>query len=339
MAFFDRSFDFVEDTTKLECFHFFDENDKQHFDEDDFKRLITSLLNQNGGTLSESVIKELFLSFDSNADNKIDANEFESLWNNFIIPLKHPVTALLVIDVQNDFIGGSLALKHGSAKQDGYEVVPIINELIEKMHFNVLVYSLDYHPANHISFYDNIKLYKLSNENEKSIEDIKLFDTVLFQGTNGKIEQKLWPKHCVSESWGSELHQNLRVPEESVLIYKGTKPDIDSYSAFWDNMKLAKTELDDLLKQKNVTHVLVCGLAYDYCVSSTALDALELGYAAIIIDDATRGIDENVIQLTKEKLASNNCIFASCSEIPNIVKGKDIRLEFAQVFAKSNKNN
>ncbi|GBL92715.1 Nicotinamidase [Araneus ventricosus] len=338
MAFFDFSLDFAEDSTKLECFSFFDENDKQHLDEDDFKRLIASLLNKNGDTLSESVIKELFVSFDNNADNKIDANEFENLWNNFINPLKHPVTALLVIDVQNDFIDGSLALKHCSAKQDGYEVVPIINDLIEKIQFNVLVYSLDHHPEDHISFYDNIKLYELSNENEKSIEDIKLFDTVLFHGPP-KMEQKLWPKHCVSQSWGSELHQNLKVPEDSVLIYKGTNPKIDSYSAFWDNMKLSKTELDDLLKQKKVTHVFVCGLAYDHCVSSTALDALQLGYATVIIDDATRGIDESIIELTKEKLAINNCVLAPCSEIDNIVKGKDIRLEFAQIFARSNTNN
>ncbi|KAF8781513.1 Nicotinamidase like protein [Argiope bruennichi] len=266
MAFFDRSLDFAENSTKLECFRYFDEKDKQYLDEQDFKRLIASLLNQNGDTLNESTIKELFVSFDSNADNKIDANEFENVWKNFLKPLKHPVTALLIIDVQNDFIDGSLALKNCSAKQDGYEVVPIINELIENIQFNVLVYSLDYHPEEHISFFDNIQLYELSNENEKSVGDLKLFDTVWFQGPP-KMEQKLWPKHCIAGTWGSELHQDLKVPEDSVFIYKGTNPKIDSYSAFWDNMKLFKTELNDLLKQKNVTHVFVCGLAYDHCVT------------------------------------------------------------------------
>ncbi|GIY01545.1 hypothetical protein CDAR_56711 [Caerostris darwini] len=338
MAFFERFVDFSNDSVKLECFRFFDLNEKQYLDASDFTRLIECLLNHNSATLTESIANDLFVSFDLDADKKINEHEFENVWHNWIKPLIQPVTSFLIIDVQNDFIDGSLALKNCPAKQDGSEIVPLINELINDIKFDVLAYSLDQHPADHISFFENFQLHKLSEDNKKNGEDFKLFDTVSFHGPP-QFKQILWPTHCVAGTWGEQFHPNLKVPEGSIIIHKGTDPKIDSYSAFRDNIKSSITELHQRLQERQVTHVFVCGLAYDHCVYSTALDALDLGYATVVIEDACRGTDVESIKRVQNILKSNNCVLAKLPEIEKFVNGKDIRIEFAMTLAKLNQRN
>lgn len=297
---------------------------------ENFNKLLSDLLTCADGKaydISDSKIKELFETFDKNKDGVLDDSEFENVSKHFIQPLTKPVTALLVIDVQYDFINGSLALKNCPAKQEACDVIPIINNLIDKYPFDVVVYTYDYHPEDHISFFENLKLYPLSEKN-KPVDDIVYFDTVLFKGPPEMI-QKLWPVHCVQNTKGSELHSELKVAKDSLAIYKGTNSAVDSYSAFFDNSKLTKTCLDEELKQRNVTHVFICGLAFDYCVSFTAIDAAELGYATVVIEDATRGTEENNILKMKEKLRSVNCVLADSCDIENLWNGKDIKPEFA----------
>lgn len=297
-----------------------------------FKKMLSDLLTGANGKaydVPDSKIKELFETFDRNKDGVLDDSEFQNVSKHFIQPLTKPITALLVIDVQNDFIDGSLALKNCPAKQEAYDVIPIINNLTDKYLFDVVVYTYDYHPEDHISFFENLKLYPLSEKN-KPIDDIFCFDTVLFKGPP-EMNQKLWPVHCVQNTKGSELHSELKVAKDSLAIYKGTNSAVDSYSAFFDNFKLTKTCLDEELKRKNVTHVFICGLAFDYCVSFTAIDAVELGYATVVIEDATRGTEESNILKMKEKLKSVNCVLADSCDIENLLNGKDIRPEFAFV--------
>lgn len=297
-----------------------------------FKKMLSDLLTGANGKaydVPESKIKELFETFDRNKDGVLDDSEFQNVSKHFIQPLTKPITALLVIDVQYDFIDGSLALKNCPAKQEAYDVIPIINNLIDKYPFDVVVYTYDYHPEDHISFFENLKLYPLSEQN-KPIDDIFCFDTVSFKGPP-EMNQKLWPVHCVQNTKGSELHSELKVAKDSLAIYKGTNSAVDSYSAFFDNFKLTKTCLDEELKRKNVTHVFICGLAFDYCVSFTAIDAVELGYATVVIEDATRGTEESNILKMKEKLKSVNCVLADSCDIQNLLNGKDIRPEFAFV--------
>lgn len=299
---------------------------------ENFKKLLSDLLTDADGKaydISDSKIKELFETFDRNKDGVLDDSEFENVSKHFIQPLTKPITALLVIDVQYDFIDGSLALKNCPAKQEACDVIPIINNLIDKYPFDVVVYTYDYHPEDHISFFENLKLYPLSEKN-KPIDNIVCFDTVLFKGPP-EMSQKLWPVHCVQNTKGSELHSELKVAKDSLAIYKGTNSAVDSYSAFFDNSKLTKTCLDEELKRRNVTHVFICGLAFDYCVSFTAIDAAELGYATVVIEDATRGTEESNILKMKEKLRSVNCVLADSCEIENLLNGKDIRPEFAFV--------
>lgn len=177
--------------------------------------------------------------------------------------------ALLVIDVQNCFIpGGSLAVKEGDA------IVPVINK-IAKAFANVVI-TQDWHTANHISFASQHK-------GKKPFEITKVK-----YGT-----QVLWPDHCVQGTEGAALHKDLAIPHAQLVIRKGFHQDTDSYSAFMEADRKTATGLAGYLKARGVKRVYLAGLATDFCVAWSALDARKAGFEATVIDDACRGIDLN----------------------------------------------
>jgi nicotinamidase/pyrazinamidase len=176
-------------------------------------------------------------------------------------------TALIIVDVQNDFIpGGALPTQRGD------EVVPVINRLQPR--FDLRVATQDWHPANHGSFAS-------MHPGRRPGEGIDL---------NG-LPQGLWPDHCVQESWGAELHPGLEMGRVDQIIRKGTDPEIDSYSGFFDNGRRKATGLETWLRAQEVTDVYITGLATDYCVLWTARDARELGFGTHVIEDACRGVE------------------------------------------------
>ena len=175
--------------------------------------------------------------------------------------------ALILVDIQNDFLpGGALAVPEGDM------IVPLVNELQEK--FDLVLATQDFHPANHGSFAAN-------HENRSPGEIIDL---------NG-LTQVLWPVHCVQHSEGAAFGKDLDLTRVAQVFRKGENPDIDSYSAFFDNGKRQKTGLEEYLKSKAVDTVYITGLATDYCVKFTALDAVALGFATYVIKDATRAVN------------------------------------------------
>ncbi len=175
-------------------------------------------------------------------------------------------SALIVVDVQNDFCpGGALAVPEGDA------VVPVINALAARFHNVVL--TQDWHPRGHASFAS-------SHPGRQPFETMAL----------AYGPQVLWPEHCVQGSTGAALHAGLRVDHAQLVIRKGFRPDIDSYSAFVEADRKTTTGLDGYLKARGITAVYVCGLATDFCVAWTALDARAAGYAVTVVEDACRGI-------------------------------------------------
>lgn len=142
----------------------------------------------------------------------------------------------------------------------------------------------------------------------------QVFDTVVFAGPP-PMKQRLWPRHCVQDSWGSELHKDLKVVDNAVKVYKGTNPEVDSYSVFWDNKKLSETTLNAQLKLKGTTDIYVCGLAYDVCVGATAIDAISSGYRTILVDDCCRGVDLKDIEHIKEMVVSSNGCIVNSNEV------------------------
>lgn len=175
--------------------------------------------------------------------------------------------ALIIVDIQNDFIpGGSLAVP------DGDKIISRINELQKK--FDLVVATQDWHPANHKSF--------ASQHDSKNP-----FDVIDLNG----LQQTLWPDHCIQSTKGAEFHKDLNTNKIEAIFRKGTNPEIDSYSGFFDNGRKKATGLHGYLQERKVTSVFVCGLAADFCVYYTALDALSLGYETTILDESTKAID------------------------------------------------
>ena len=178
-------------------------------------------------------------------------------------------SALIVVDVQNCFVdGGTLPVKGGA------DVVPVINKLAS--HFQNIVVTQDWHTPGHASF--------ASTHAGK-----KPFETVgLSYGT-----QVLWPDHCVQGSEDAALHKDLKLPTAQLIIRKGFHRDVDSYSAFEEADRKTATGLAAYLKARSIDTVFVTGLATDFCVAWTALDARKLGFTTYVIEDATRAIDLN----------------------------------------------
>lgn len=174
---------------------------------------------------------------------------------------------LAVIDVQNCFLpGGTLPVP------DGDKIIPIINRLAPA--FRHVVITQDWHTKGHISF-------------ASSHAGKKPFDTVtLPYGT-----QVLWPDHCIQGTADADLHKDLRIPHAQLVIRKGYRPHVDSYSAFLEADRKAMTGLSGYLKERGLKNVYLVGLATDFCVAWSALDAKRAGFSASVIEDATRGID------------------------------------------------
>ena len=177
--------------------------------------------------------------------------------------------ALLLVDIQSDFLpGGALAVPEGD------KVIPVANRL--QTHFDLVLATQDWHPAEHGSF--------AANHPGKQPGDII--------DLNG-LRQILWPVHCVQNTPGAAFAPGLDTSRFTQVFQKGTDPGIDSYGAFFDNGHRKATGLGDFLKARKVTDVFIAGLATDYCVKFTALDAVALGFRTHLLADACRGVNLN----------------------------------------------
>lgn len=178
-----------------------------------------------------------------------------------------PTDALLVIDLQRDFCpGGALAIAGGD------EIVPLVNRLAAR--FEHVILTQDWHPAGHISFASRHVGQRPYGEIEVSYG-----------------RQSLWPDHCVQGSPGAEFHAQLAIPHAELILRKGFRPEIDSYSAFLENDHRTPSGLAGYLRERGLRRLFLCGLAYDFCVRYSAVDGKNLGFETIVIGDATRGVD------------------------------------------------
>jgi nicotinamidase/pyrazinamidase len=187
--------------------------------------------------------------------------------------------ALVVVDMQNDFMeGGSLGVK-GS-----HSILPVVNSLLSK--FGLVIFTKDWHPSNHKSF--------ASQHEGKDI-----FDKIDLNG----LEQTLWPDHCVQNTIGSDLHSDIdfsKIDGDFYIFKKGTDPEVDSYSGFYDNGRRTSTGLKEFLEDRGISDIFICGLAGDYCCKNTAIDGSFEGFDTYFIMDATGFLgskDETLMEL------------------------------------------
>lgn len=175
--------------------------------------------------------------------------------------------ALILVDIQNDFCpGGALAVGEGD------QVVEVANRVASG--FELVVATQDWHPPEHKSF----------AANHEGCSPGQVIDL-------GGLDQVLWPVHCVQGSSGAAFHDDLELAAVARVFQKGTDPDIDSYSGFFDNGHRKSTGLADYLRSRDVDRVFVLGLATDYCVKLTALDAVAEGFAVTLVEDGCRGVE------------------------------------------------
>lgn len=197
-------------------------------------------------------------------------------------------TALLIVDAQYDFMpGGSLAVPGGD------KIIPVVNKLRDGVAWDFVVLSQDWHPSNHSSF-------AVNNDNAAPFSVKKL--------ASGE-DQVMWPVHCVQGSRGAEIHSEI-LREGDVVVRKGIDPEVDSYSAFFDNDKKRETELNRLFKERGIEVVVVVGLATDYCVSFTANHAIDLGYKTFLVLNGCAGIDEDGCKKAIEGLSARGAKIA-----------------------------
>jgi nicotinamidase/pyrazinamidase len=185
---------------------------------------------------------------------------------------------LIVTDVQNDFCsGGALAVPDGDA------VIPVIHRIAPL--FQHIILTQDWHSPRHLSFAQ-------AHAGKKPYEQLEVNYGV----------QTLWPDHCVQGTRGAEFHPNLHLPQAELIMRKGFHPEIDSYSAFFENDRTTATGLCGYLRERGINRVFLVGLAYDFCVGYSALDARTHGFEAVVIKDACRSIDLNgsVVQMDEQ---------------------------------------
>lgn len=193
--------------------------------------------------------------------------------------------ALIIVDVQNDFLpGGALEVAQGD------EIISIINNIQSK--YDVVVATQDWHPAHHKSF---AAQHPANN----------LFDVIDLNG----LEQILWPNHCVQGTPGSEFSNLLDQNRIEGVFRKGLDPEVDSYSGFYDNGHRRNTGLHGYLQDRGITEVHVCGLAADFCVYFTAMDALSLGYKTSIVSKGTKAISKEGYMAKKENFMQKGGLF------------------------------
>jgi nicotinamidase/pyrazinamidase len=174
--------------------------------------------------------------------------------------------ALIVVDMQNDFCpGGALAVANGD------KIVPVINQLTR--HFEHVILTQDWHPERHVSF-------------ASTHPGLKPFASIdLHYGP-----QTLWPEHCIQGTEGSAFHHDLNIPHAELILRKGFRRGIDSYSAFLENDHRTPTGLAGYLNERALTRIFICGLAYDHCVRYSALDGVELGFDCLVVENASRPV-------------------------------------------------
>jgi len=202
-------------------------------------------------------------------------------------------SALLVVDVQNDFCpGGALGVPDGDA------VVGPINGLMPR--FRHVVATQDWHPADHASF-------------AAAWPGHAVHDTIEVDG----IPQVLWPPHCVQGSKGAEFHAGLRIERASIILRKGASPRLDSYSALFENDRHTPTGLEGWLRSLGVSVIYLTGLATDYCVYYSALDALRLNFQVVVVTDCVRGVDfpPGNVGRRLERLRKAGCSLVASSEL------------------------
>ncbi|CAI4227820.1 unnamed protein product [Auanema sp. JU1783] len=276
-------------------------------------------------------IENVLLKFSQNGTKSLTIDESNALFRRVLHPLQKMKIALLVVDFQNDFVTGSLSIKNGDSGDDPIDALPSLNTLIQHPNLDSIVYTMDWHPSNHISFYEHARNSDRVLSPDDKIRKLRPFDIVRFEIPN--TVQILYPTHCVQGSWGAQLHPQMIISPNAKYIRKGTDVHIDSYSAFKENDGARRTELDSLLRDDGITAVLACGLAYDICVMHTLKDAASLGYLSAIVTDCSKGLSTEKKKEADDLFRAKKVAIVSEDTASSIIDRQAVPIEWLEALA------
>ncbi|KER28167.1 hypothetical protein T265_04928 [Opisthorchis viverrini] len=235
-------------------------------------------------------------------------------------------TALLIVDVQKDFVTGSMRTDRCPAQMDAMGIIKPINYLCG-LPFKQIYVSKDWHPRDHVSFHENRNRWRLS-KNSKASSIQKIYDTITIVDSMGvECNQQLWPTHCVAESEGAKIHPKLRLPEDVIVIKKGTISDVESYSVFGDPNGREDTTLEAKLRASGIKVLVLCGIAFDFCVAASVMDASKRGYRVIVLEDACVGIDPAGIADARRLMLESGVHITRSTKIIDILSGNSTPLQ------------
>jgi len=287
----------------------------------EFTQFIRTLISDESP--SDEDLHRVFSVFDQDKDGMLNDSEVAQFNKKIVTAINKMRTAIIVVDFQNDFVDGSLAIKRGRAQQDPMEALPILNRLLSRHNeFNSIVYTLDSHPSNHISFYEHCRNKDRVMQRTDKGRKLKPFDVVTFE--DPKCKQVLYPSHCVENSWGAELNEKVTRVEGAKFVRKGTDTYVDAYSGFADNNGKMKSELESILRADGINTVFICGLALDICVASTARDASKLKFFTCVIRDCCKGLSEEQIKRTCYELRGRNVPYIESSQVDRFLENHSV---------------
>ena len=307
--------------TPEQIFCKYDVNGDGVLQKEEFARVVDDLF----GVLREEDIKALLDSVDADGSGEVGLVELKAFLRMCSTETKtlHTKSALIIIDVQNDFISGTLA----NADPTTTDIVLLINQLRSSM--DVVVVSQDWHPHDHCSFVESANDGATPIVTPAAPYDPFALVTLAADADRPEHVQCVFARHAVQGTWGAENHADLVVSPTDGRIYKGQKPNIDSYSAFYDNMKLNDCGLLGYLEEQGVTHCYCVGLVFDICVKSTALHGAEAGFQMYVVEDACRPLNPSEVESTKAQLAAAGVKLTSAAEAAErarATKGQEVSL-------------
>ncbi|CAB3406753.1 unnamed protein product [Caenorhabditis bovis] len=251
---------------------------------------------------------------------------------NVLVPLKKLRVALIVVDFQNDFITGSLSIKEGDAEHEPLDALPHVNNLLTNLKWNMIVYTQDWHPSNHISFFEHARNPDRELAPEDRSRKLRPFDIVRFVKPVSTI-QVLYPSHCIQGGWGSQLHAQLARVDGAQYIKKGYDVYVDAYSAFTDNCGIKHSELEMTLRKNDINAIIACGLAYDICVMHTLKDASKKGFLTCILSTGSKGLSSSKMDEANEMFRKRGIAIVEDDMAECISKRTAFPIEWIQYLA------
>jgi len=294
-------------------------------------RLFRVELNHSDST-GQSAMDSMLDAIDTDRSGDIDIDELRAAWRTWFGGAIRPVRCLVIIDVQNDFIDGTLKLRECPAGQDGAAVVPVINAMRQQNAFDFTAISMDWHPHSHCSFAECAAAGEFPaplhpSQDEAGARATGVMGSIMLTAPDGvtAMKQLMWPRHCVANTWGAACHKELVQRPSDIIVYKGTDPRIDSYSCVYDNSKYKQTTMLRELRERGVTHVYLCGIATDVCVAFSALHMAEEGFVTTVVEDACAGVHEGGIQEKRVLMASAGVQLVQSAELPSLLSSASLR--------------